>query len=101
MSQVGQTRSSDDVRVASALPLIATKQRTSHEVGSGPQADPCTAAILSLFDHLVGAAKQRKRYGKVEGFGGFRIDHQLDLGLIRGPADIVKGDVHVSTWLTY
>ena len=33
----------------------------------------CTAASLSLFDHQVGAAKQRKRYGKAEGFGGFRL----------------------------
>src|SRR5262249_47579006 len=32
------------------------------------------------FDHLVGAAKQRKRYGKAEGLGGFQIDDQLDLG---------------------
>jgi hypothetical protein len=35
---------------------------------------------LSLFDHLVGAAKHRKRYGKAEGLGGFQIDDQLDLG---------------------
>ena len=37
-------------------------------------------AISSLFDHQVGAAKQRKRYGKAEGLGGFQIDDQLDLG---------------------
>ena len=44
-----------------------------------PKADSCTAPILSLFDHLVGAAKQRKRYGKAECFSGFQIDDQIDL----------------------
>jgi hypothetical protein len=34
---------------------------------------------LSLFDHLIGAAKQRKRYGNAEGLGGFQIDDQIDL----------------------
>jgi hypothetical protein len=29
-----------------------------------PIADSCTAAMLSLFDHPVGAAKQQKRYSK-------------------------------------
>jgi len=28
---------------------------------------------------LVSAAKQRKRYGKVECLGGFQIDDQIDL----------------------
>jgi hypothetical protein len=37
---------------------------------------------LSLFDHLVGAAKQRKRYGKADGLGGFQIDDELDLGCL-------------------
>jgi hypothetical protein len=36
--------------------------------------------MLSLFDHQVGAAEQRKRYGKVEALGGFQINDQLDLG---------------------
>jgi hypothetical protein len=35
---------------------------------------------LSLFDHQVGASKQRKRYGKPEALGGFEIDDQFDLG---------------------
>jgi hypothetical protein len=34
----------------------------------------------TLFDHQVGAPKQRKRYGKAERLGGFQIDDQLDLG---------------------
>ena len=36
--------------------------------------------FVSLFDHKGGAAKQRKRYGKAEGLGGFQIDEQLDFG---------------------
>jgi hypothetical protein len=34
----------------------------------------------ALFDHLVGAAKQRERYVKAKGLGRFQIDDQLDLG---------------------
>src|SRR5262245_48454967 len=32
------------------------------------------------FDHVVGAAEQRLRDGQAEGFGGFEIDRQLELG---------------------
>ena len=64
----------------SALPPKADIGTQSANVRFVPKADSCTAAILSLFDHQVGAAKQRKRYGKAEGFGSFQIDDQLDLG---------------------
>ena len=33
-----------------------------------------------LFDHLVGAGKQRLRHGEAERLGGFEIDNQLILG---------------------
>jgi hypothetical protein len=36
---LGQARSSNDVRVTSAFPPIATEQRKSSEVGSGPKSD--------------------------------------------------------------
>ena len=39
MSEMGHQRSSGDVRVTSAFALIATRSRTSHHVGDGPQAD--------------------------------------------------------------
>src|SRR5262249_60586724 len=32
----------------------------------------------SLFDHLVGAAKQRDREGETERFGGLEIDREFD-----------------------
>ena len=38
------------------------------------------AANSQLFDHQVGAAEQRQRYGKTECVGGFQIDNQFDLG---------------------
>jgi DNA end-binding protein Ku len=35
---------------------------------------------LRSFDHLVGAADQRKRYGETECLGAAQIDHDLELG---------------------
>jgi hypothetical protein len=64
----------------SALPPKADIERQSLHVRFGPIADSCAAAMLSLFDHQVGASKQRKRYGKAKGLGGFQIDDQLDFG---------------------
>jgi hypothetical protein len=34
----------------------------------------------SLFDQLVGAAEQRRWYGKARRFGGLEIDDQLEFG---------------------
>ena len=39
-----------------------------------PTSDSCTAAIIILFDHLVGAGEQRWRHGEAERLGGFEID---------------------------
>src|SRR4029453_17673109 len=63
-----------------ALTARADMCGATRDVRYGPKADSCTAAILSLFDHQVGAAKQRKRHGKAEGLGGFQIDDQFDFG---------------------
>src|ERR1700756_5016067 len=43
-----------------------------------PEATKCTAAKRSLFDHLVGAAKQIDREGDAERLGGLEIDDELD-----------------------
>ena len=64
----------------SALPPIPDIRQRDRDVRFVPKADSCTAAIIRLFDHKVGAAKRRKRFGKAEGLGGFQIDDQLDLG---------------------
>ena len=68
------------VQAMSALTPKADIGTQPRNVRFGPKADSCTTAILSLFDHQVGAAKQRKRHGKAEGLGSFQVDDQLDLG---------------------
>ena len=40
----------------------------------------CAAANKHLFDHRVGAGKQRLRHGQAEPFRGLEIDHQLVFG---------------------
>jgi hypothetical protein len=42
--------------------------------------DSCIAARRVLFDHLVGATKQRKREGDAERLSGLEVDRQLDRG---------------------
>src|SRR6516164_6882351 len=64
MSALGQKQTLKGARIMSALP---------------PKADSCSAAILSLFDHLVGTGKYCRRNGEAECFCGFKIDHQLVL----------------------
>src|SRR5262249_60634253 len=34
---------------------------------------------LDLFDHLIGAGKQRRRNGEAERLGGFEANYQLEL----------------------
>ncbi len=51
MSQLGQSLPKCDVRATSALPPIATKERTSWHVSKVPCADACTAN-KDLLDHL-------------------------------------------------
>ena len=43
------------------------------------------ATFRPLFDHLVGAGKQRERHGNPEGLGGLEVDHQFKIdGLLNG-----------------
>ena len=50
------------VRCNSVCPLCANKRTSS-----------------VLFDHLIGAGKQRRWYGEAERLGGLKIDYQLIL----------------------
>jgi len=66
------------VRPMSALPSIADIAERDGHVRFVPEADSCTAAILSLFDHLVGAGKQRWWHFEAERLGGHHIDRQIE-----------------------
>jgi hypothetical protein len=57
----------------SALPSLATFERTCRDVGLVPTTDSCTAADASLFDHLVGAGEQRMWHSEPERLGGLEI----------------------------
>src|SRR5690348_2921765 len=49
------------------------------DVGSWPLSDSCVQQVVSLFDHLVGAAEQDRRNLKAERFCSLRIDNKLYL----------------------
>ena len=63
----------------SALPPKADIVERDRHVRFVPKADSCSAAILSLFDHLAGLRKQHRRHGEAERFGGLQIDYDLVL----------------------
>src|SRR5437016_4783360 len=68
-----KTRKSSWPTPTSALPPKAEVSVLSFDV--------CFGAINGhgrLFDHLIGAGKQRGRHGEVERFGGLEIDCQLE-----------------------
>ena len=58
-------------RTRTLLPLKAEITPSQTEYPQRTNSALMHRSDLSLFDHQVGAAKQRKRYGKAEGFGGF------------------------------
>ena len=89
-NQVARQQSSRDVRFGSkadigkvrpmsALPPKADIGTQSWNVRFVPKADSCSAAKRSLFDHLVGASKERRRYRKTEGLRGGEIDDKREL----------------------
>jgi len=45
-----------------------------------PLATKVQCSKSGLFDHLVGAGKQRRRHGEAERLSGLDVDHQLILG---------------------
>jgi len=73
----------DCSRVMSALPPKADIVERDRHVRFVPKADSCSAAILSLFDHLVGEGEQFGRYIDIECFGDVEIDYQLELSRLQ------------------
>ena len=59
----------------SALPPKADIVQHGGNVRFVPTADSCTAAILSLFDYLVGAGEQRRGHGKAKRLCRLEIDY--------------------------
>src|SRR5262249_4717259 len=64
----------------SALPPIATEERTSRIGSEGPTTDSCAAKKIALFDHLVGAGKYSRRHVEAQRLGSLEIEHHLVLG---------------------
>src|SRR5262245_21896592 len=65
----------------SALPPIATDERTSRDVSNVPIPDSCTATkTTSLFDHLIGGSEQCRRDFEAERLGGRKVYDEIELG---------------------
>jgi hypothetical protein len=60
----------------SALPRIATTERTNQHVSNVPS----IPEVNCLLDHLIGSREERRRHAKAKGVGGLEVDHQLELG---------------------
>src|SRR4029450_11236477 len=69
----------------SALAPRADIAQRSRHVRFVPSRDSCIATITCLFDHLVGAAKERLRNSEAERLRGLQVNEQLDFsGLLHG-----------------
>ena len=73
MSQVGQKATSLGFPGMSVCPSGADIAEGARQVRFVPTTDSCTAANGPLFDHLVGAAKQRLRDSYAEDFGRLEV----------------------------
>ena len=80
MSALGHFRPFRANRVMSAIPPKADIRADEIDVRFVPLATKVQRSKSGLFDHVVGATKQRKRYVEAEALGGFQINDQFDLG---------------------
>ena len=74
MSALGQKQTCAAQKVMSALPPNADMCGAIWDVRFVPIAD-----IPALFDHLIGACEQRRRYLNPKRFCGLQIDDELEL----------------------
>src|SRR5215467_5093316 len=69
-----------NVTRTSALPPLATKERTSPIGRDGPATDSCSATKIALFDHIVGTGKYGRRHVETQRLRRLEIEHHLVLG---------------------
>ena len=85
MSELGQTRHFDGAPTTSGLPLSTDILTLRQHVSNVPEADWCTAARGTLFDHLVSTDKQRWQDGEAERSRGSKVYNKLKFrGLLDG-----------------
>jgi hypothetical protein len=81
MAAQGQERRIGVIRNISALPPLATEERTFGIGSFVPEAAVSSRSkTVALFDHLVGAGKQRCRHGDAQHPGSLVVDDQFELG---------------------
>ncbi|MEA2959589.1 MAG: hypothetical protein QOJ58_5572 [Alphaproteobacteria bacterium] len=75
---MGQKQKSNGALPSSAFLSTADLPQRSGYVSFVPTRDSCTAAIASLFDHLVGAREQHRRHVDADRLCRLKIDDELE-----------------------
>ena len=81
MSALGHKRTSQHVRVMSALPPKADMDQQGCDVCFVPKADIVRCGEnTSLLDHLVGGGEQGLRERQAKRLGGLEVEDKLEFG---------------------